>query len=105
MEYKEIKLKKIKSKYNIENILLFLEEKKRLKIIRCSKYYQKIMEIDIENYKNISEIYIIDEINGKRKEYLKKNNQLIFEGEYLNGKRNGKGKEYHDNWIIKYEGE
>ena len=32
------------------------------------------------------------------------NNRLIFEGEYLNGKRHGKGKEYDNNKII-FEGE
>ena len=31
------------------------------------------------------------EKNGKRKEYY--NGNLIFEGEYLNGKSHGKGKE------------
>ena len=30
---------------------------------------------------------------------------LIFEGEYLNGKRNGKGKEYYDNGKLEFEGE
>ena len=30
--------------------------------------------------------------------------ELIFEGEYLNGERNGKGKEYYDNGILKCEG-
>ena len=30
---------------------------------------------------------------------------LISEGEYLNGKRNGKGKEYYDNGDLKFEGE
>ena len=30
---------------------------------------------------------------------------LIFEGEYLNGKRNGKGKEYNDNGQLIFEGE
>ena len=30
---------------------------------------------------------------------------LKFEGEYLNGEKNGKGKEYHDNGKLKYEGE
>ena len=32
--------------------------------------------------------------NGKGKEY--DYDRLIFEGEYLNGKRHGKGKEYYD---------
>ena len=41
--------------------------------------------------------------NGKGKEYFR-NNQLIFEGEYLNGLRNGKGKEYF-NVKLKFEGE
>ena len=30
---------------------------------------------------------------------------LEFEGEYLNGKRHGKGKEYYDNSNLRFEGE
>ena len=30
---------------------------------------------------------------------------LAFEGEYLNGKKNGKGKEFYNNGGIKFEGE
>ena len=33
------------------------------------------------------------------------NGELYFEGEYLNGERNGKGKEYNNNGKIKFEGE
>ena len=33
------------------------------------------------------------------------NENLIFDGEYLNGQRNGKGKEFFDNDYISYEGE
>ena len=29
----------------------------------------------------------------------------MFEGEYLNGERNGKGKEYNDDGQLKFEGE
>ena len=36
--------------------------------------------------------YLNGKRNGKGKEY---NITLYFEGEYLNGKRNGKGKEYN----------
>ena len=32
-------------------------------------------------------------------------NKLIFEGEYLNGKKHGKGKEYYYNGKLKFEGE
>ena len=41
--------------------------------------------------------------NGKGKEY--KYDKLEFEGEYLNGKRNGKGKEYYYNGKLIFEGE
>ena len=34
-----------------------------------------------------------------------RNGKLIFEGEYLNGERNGKGKEYNENTILLFEGE
>ena len=34
MKDNEIKLKNIKSKYNIENVFLFLEEKKKLEILK-----------------------------------------------------------------------
>ena len=50
--------------------------------------------------------YIIYEFkNGKG--YIKELSDygsILFEGEYLNGKRNGKGKEYNSNGILKYEG-
>ena len=50
--------------------------------------------------------YLNEKRNGKGKEYDYKNfkNYLIFEGEYLNGKRNGKGKEYYFGELI-FEGE
>ena len=48
-------------------------------------------------------IYELINGNGKVKEY-DNDGDLQFEGEYLNGKRNGKGKEYDDGMII-YEGE
>ena len=43
------------------------------------------------------------EKNGINKEYI--NGYLIFEGEYLNGQRNGKGKEYDKNRKLLFEGE
>ena len=48
-------------------------------------------------------IYELKNGNGKVKEF--DDGVLIFEGEYLNGKINGKGKEYFDDGILKYEGE
>ena len=70
-------------------------------MIIYKKQLQKIFGFDIEKYKKISGKYKIGEKNGKWREYLK-NNNLIFEGQYLNGKRwNGKG--YNKNECIKFE--
>ena len=43
-------------------------------------------------------------INGKIKEYNRVG-VVIFEGEYINGEKNGYGKEYNDSGILKFEGE
>ena len=43
-------------------------------------------------------IFLGEFVNGKRSgkgEEYKRFGELIFEGEYVNGKRNGKGKEYN----------
>ena len=42
---------------------------------------------------------------GKIKEYYFYDSKLMFEGEYLNGERNGKGKEYNKYGELKFEGE
>ena len=43
--------------------------------------------------------------NGKRREYYDSFDKLKFKGEYLNDKRNGKGKENYPDSILKYKGE
>ena len=50
------------------------------------------MGIKLINYKMYGGYYIIYETKEKGKEYYY-DGKLVFEGEYLNGKRNGKGKE------------
>ena len=47
--------------------------------------------------------YLNGERNGKGKEYNW--GSLVFEGEYLNGERNGKGKEYNIEGVLIFEGE
>ena len=64
---------------------------------------QNKININLYNYKIFSGRYIEYEIDGKAKEYNYKD-ELEYDGEYLNGKRNGKGKEYHDGTLI-FEGE
>ena len=46
-------------------------------------------------------------LNGKRHGYGKEyfDGKLSYEGEYLNGKRNGKGKEYNYKGKLEFEGE
>ena len=53
-------------------------------------------------YHNI--VYQLNNGKGLVKEYYK-NNKLSFEGEYLNGEKNGKGKEYNDKGILVFDGE
>ena len=49
--------------------------------------------------------YLNGERNGKGKEYEYMTGRLMYEGDYLNNKRNGIGKEYHNNNKILFEGE
>ena len=62
------------------------------------------MNINLKNYKLFSGCYIIIAKNGIEKEYFIHNNQLKFEGGYLNGKRNGRGKEFTDGDVLIFEG-
>ena len=76
-------LKKSKSIYFIKKLFTFVDEKTKLDIIKYNKNMQKIMDINLINYKFYSKKYIIYEENGKGKEYNGYDNRLEFEGEYL----------------------
>ena len=101
---KAINIEDIKSSYIKKEIFSLLNQKKIIRMIIYNKKLQKLFEVDIEDYQNISGKYIEGEKNGKGKEYDLETNELIFEGEYINGKRNGKVKEYDDGKLI-FEGE
>ena len=64
-----------------------------------------MININIINYKFFSRRYIIYETKKKGKEYDALEYTMIYEGEFLNGERNGKGKEYNDNGQLIFEGE
>ena len=81
-------LKNIKSGYTIKILFFHLDEKIKLKIIKYDKNLQNRIDININNYKFLSGRYIEFEAEGKGKEY-NLNDELIFEGEYLNGERKG----------------
>ena len=123
----KINIRDIKSPFIIKNIFSFLSEKQKLNMVMYNQQSQKLLVLDIKDYKKISGKYKIGGKNGKGKvyfigsyklefegEYLngkekEKENYynaiLIFEGEYLDGKRNGKGKEYnYYDGKLKFEG-
>ena len=97
-------LKNIKSSYFVKILFSYIDEKRKLKLVKYRKSLQKIINISINNYMHFTEKYIIYESNRKGKEY-DENDELIFEGEYLHGERNGKGKEYNNIGGIRFEGE
>ena len=97
-------LKNIRSIYFAMNLFLYLEERLKLKIIKINKSIQNKLNINILNYQLFSKKYIEYDTNNIVKEFNINNDKLKFEGEYLNGRRNGKGKEYMDGTLI-FEGE
>ena len=96
-------LKNVKSTYFTPIIFSFINEGQKLKLIKNNKQLQKSLNIGLINYKFFNSKYIIYEQNRIAKEYNASSDQLIFEGEYLNGQRNGEGKEYQNNTLI-FEG-
>ena len=102
MDVKKNYLLNIRSKYIFD--ALFLDEKQKLKMIIYNKQLQAKFGVDIKNYKKISGKYKIGEKKGIVEEYNLYTNLLVFKGEYLNGKRNGKGKDYYDNGKVEFEG-
>ena len=96
----------VKSKVIQKKIFSLILYKKTINLIRYNKKFQKMFEIDIENYKKRSGRYKTGEKNGKGQEFTSVKNKLIFEGEYIEGRKCGKGVEYHEcNGKIKFEGE
>ena len=98
-------LERIKSRFFAKILFSYLDEKKKLKLVRYNKSLQKNLAISINNYLHFNGRYIIYESNGKGKEYSQ-NGELIYEGEFLHCEKNGKGKEYNINGpSTSYEGE
>ena len=87
-------LKNIKSIYFSQIIFSFFEDKRKLELVKYNKSLQKILNISIINYKFLSGKFIKYETKNKGIEYHENGVLMIYEGEFLNGKRNGKGVEY-----------
>ena len=99
-------LNEIKCSFFFSFLLSHVDEGRKLKIIRYNKKMQNLLGIDIIYYKIFSGKYFLYESNGKGTIY---NNfqQILYEGEYSNGERNGKGREYKSDLIknLIFEGE
>ena len=87
-------LENIKSVYILQWIFLNLKEEIKLKLISKNKSLQAKCFIDIINYKKTCNHYIIKDKNGNYKIKSSKNNFMNYEGGYMNGKKEGSGKEY-----------
>ena len=98
-------LDKIKSLFILKKFFNHVSEKIKLNLLVHHKILQNKLNIKIIDYKRISERYIIYERKGKGKEYDCYNDKLIYDGEYLNRKRHGLGKEYNKEGYIIFEGE
>ena len=106
-------LKKLdKLSFFSEIMFSYVDEGSKLKLAKYNKNLQKKFNLSLINYKFFSGRYIKYELEGKGKEikYHNSDNNLseiiLYKGEYLNGKRNGKGigKE-KNNEFVNYEGE
>ena len=97
-------MKNIKSLYFSKIIFPYIVERKKLKLIKYNRILQKNIYISIIDSKFYTRKYIIYETNKYVNEY-DNNNSLSFDGEDLNGERNGKGKEYYYKGKIIFESE
>ena len=80
-------MRNVKSTYFINDIFTFINDKRKFEIVLYNKNIQKILGLTILDFRRISGKYIIGDPNKEGKEYNYKG-ELLFEGEYLNGKRN-----------------
>ena len=86
-------LQNIRSKFFLEYIFNFIDEKRKLSIIIYNKELQSKLNRNINYYKGVSYGILKIDKNGIGKIY-NIDGDLIFEGEYSNKKKNGKGKIY-----------
>ena len=89
-------LKNIKSIVIIKKVFSYIRIKKKFELIKHNKIIKNRLDINLLDYQIYSGKYIVYEEKGKAKEFSILTNNLVFEGEYLNGRRNGKGKEYYN---------
>ena len=82
-----------------------MDEKIKLKAIKYNKKSQDKIVIKLINYIFYKGKYNEYETNIEGKEYKGQISDLIFQGEYLFGERNEKGKEFYSDGKLEFEGE
>ena len=94
VDAEEIKagINRINNFYNTKEILSFLEPWKKLDIIIYNMKLQEKIKVNIEDYKRLSGKFKKGEKNGKGCIYILNTDILIFEGEFINGKKMEKEK-------------
>ena len=97
-------LQKLKS-YFLLLLFSHVSEHQKLKMAKYNQNLKQMLGRRLIHYKIFSKRRIEYEQDGKGKEYLKLSDKLLYEGEYLNGERNGIGKEYDSDDNLIYEGE
>ena len=95
---------KIKSSLVLKKIFINIDIMRKLMSIIYNKKIQKNLGISIIDYRRLSGRYKKEE-NGEIKEYNGADNKILFEGKYINGKRNGYGWEYNEKGEMIFRGE
>ena len=96
---------RVKSRYIIKKIFTYITILGKARISLLNTKIHNLMNIDIEFIKKVSGKLKVAPENGRGKEYILDTDKVIFQGEYKNGKRSGKGKEYDKYGYLTYEGE
>ena len=97
-------LTNIKSSFFIQMLFSYIEDINKLDIVKYNRSIQNMIKINLIDYKLFTGKNIIYDSKNYGKEYDIKG-ILLYEGEYLNGRRNGKGKEFDNIKLITFEGE
>ena len=82
----------IKSNFFVRYLFSFVDDGKQLYLVKYNKRLQKLLNINIMNYRFFTGKYIEYDTNEKVKIYDCFSNNLIFEGEFINGKKKWKRK-------------
>ena len=96
--------RKIRSSVILQKVFKYIDNIMKLKIVLYNKSIQRKLNLDLIDFKRYSGKY--RKKNGEIiYDYNSSNDILIFRGNYLNGKRNGYGKEYNEEGKLIFQGE